>query len=168
MHHSRIVVNLVILFVVAVGWSGTLCAQTPSSFMVAVEPEGMPPMLFEELSNLGSENEIVETSVTDPSTGVTTVLKIPGRLRYFDITLSRGITSSLDIWSWRQQIVDGDLSNGRKDVTVTVHDAGGNPVASWACSTCWPSEIEARLESGEAVAVERLVVTCDEIERVAK
>jgi hypothetical protein len=35
--------------------------------------------------------------------GQEVVLKIPGRLKWENITLKRGITSSMDIWDWRKR-----------------------------------------------------------------
>ncbi len=163
MNHSRLVF---ILLVAAVSWSTVLSAQIPSSFMVSVQPSGMPVMYFQELTNLGSQHEVVEHTVVDGN-GNEIVNKVPGRLKWFDITLSRGLTSSMEIWDWRQLVVDENLPAARKDVAVIVVDAGGNPVARWECVRCWPSEIEARVGVDEPAALERLVLACEGIERVA-
>ncbi len=56
---------------------------------------------FTEVSGIGSETDIVEQKVVSEK-GVEVVMKIPGRLKWGDITLKRGLTSNMDIWSWRK------------------------------------------------------------------
>ena len=76
---------------------------------------------FTECSGLGSENEVVEHKVVD-SSGHEAVRKIPGRLKWGDITLKRGITASLDLWTWRDEIVQGNVKAARQNCTITMLD----------------------------------------------
>jgi phage tail-like protein len=56
---------------------------------------------FTEVSGIGSENEVIEQKVVNAS-GVEVILKIPGRLKWTEVTFKRGITSNTDLWKWRQ------------------------------------------------------------------
>ena len=38
------------------------------------------------------------------------IMKIPGRLKWENIVCKRGITANMDMWKWRQDIVDGLFS----------------------------------------------------------
>jgi len=60
-------------------------------FNFAIDVGGTIKGYFTEVTGLGSENEIVEQKVVSDS-GVEVVLKIPGRLKWGDITLKRGLT----------------------------------------------------------------------------
>ncbi len=60
-------------------------------FNFALEIEGKLAGYFTEASGIGSEHEIVEHKVVDES-GHEMVHKIPGRLKWQDVTLKRGIT----------------------------------------------------------------------------
>ena len=80
-----------------------------TGFNFALELEGVMSGYFTEANGIGSENEIIEHKVVDENAHEITK-KIPGRLKWTDITLKRGITSSMDIWDWRKMVEDGDVS----------------------------------------------------------
>jgi phage tail-like protein len=75
-------------------------------FNFEVKIEGALTGYFTECSGLGSESEVIEHKVVGQG-GKEVVRKIPGRLKWGDITLKRGITLNMDMWSWRKQIEDG-------------------------------------------------------------
>jgi phage tail-like protein len=95
---------------------------------------------FSECSGVGSENEIIEMKVVD-NNGKDAVRKMPGRLKWTDISLKRGITSDLQIWQWRDQVVKGDMEGSRKAVTISMLDMEGNPIAKWHFINAWPSKV---------------------------
>ena len=66
-------------------------------FNFMLELDGALAGYFTECSGVGSENEIVEHKVVDKG-GHEIVRKIPGRLKFTDISLKRGITSDLAIF----------------------------------------------------------------------
>ena len=83
-------------------------------FHFGVEVSGVISGFFTECSGLGSEQEIIEHKVMSES-GQEVVMKIPGRLKWSDITLKRGITSNMDMWNWRKMVEDGDVEGARRD-----------------------------------------------------
>lgn len=95
---------------------------------------------FTECSGIGSENEVVEHKVVD-GTGHEVVRKIPGRLKWTDVTLKRGMTSNLQVWKWRDTVIKGDMSTARADITITMLDRQYQPVAIWNFSKAWPSKV---------------------------
>ena len=109
-------------------------------FNFLLELEGAIAGYFSECSGVGSENEIVEHKVVDKQ-GHEVVRKIPGRLKWQDVTLKRGITSSLQIWEWRQQVIEGKMADARKNISITMLDRTYNPVAIWHFSGAWPSKV---------------------------
>ncbi len=66
-------------------------------FHFAVDLQGTIKGYFTECSGLGSEHEVIEHKVITEK-GQEVVLKMPGRLKWENITLKRGITSNMD---WR-------------------------------------------------------------------
>jgi phage tail-like protein len=137
-------------------------------FHFAVEIQGVVKGFFTECSGLGSENDIIEHKVVTES-GQEIVLKIPGRLKWENITLKRGITSSMDIWDWRKQVEDGKVDEARHDGSVTMFDQGLNPVARWEFKKGWPVKVtgpQPKSDSNE-IGVEELTIAHEYISRVS-
>jgi len=110
-------------------------------FNFALLLEGKAAGYFTECSGIGSEHDVVEHKVVD-ETGHEIVRKIPGRLKWQDITLKRGITSNLDLWEWRDQVVKGAVGDARQNITIQMLDRSyENVVAAWNFSNAWPSKV---------------------------
>jgi phage tail-like protein len=105
-----------------------------------LELEGALAGYFTECSGIGSEHEIVEQKVVDKQ-GHEIVRKIPGRMKWQDISLKRGITSDLKIWEWRDQLVQGKSKDARKNITITMLSRDYKPVAVWHFANAWPSKV---------------------------
>ncbi|MFQ5380397.1 MAG: phage tail protein [Dehalococcoidia bacterium] len=137
------------------------------SFNFALEISGVISGYFTEVSGLGSEHEIVEHKVVS-SSGKEIVMKIPGRLKWENITLKRGITESMDIWDWRKQVEDGNVDSTRRNGSIVMYDQHGSEVSRWNFERGWPSKVSGpspKADSNE-IGVEELTVTHEYIERV--
>ena len=77
-------------------------------FQYMIEVSGVITGYFTECSGLGSENELIEHKVIDDK-GVEHIQMIPGRLKWDQIKLKRGITDNMDIWDWRKMVEDGKM-----------------------------------------------------------
>ena len=99
-------------------------------FHFSVDIQGVVKGYFTEVSGLGSETELIEQKVVNEK-GKDIVLKVPGRLKWENIVLKRGITSSMDIWTWRKKIEDGDVDSNRHDGSITMYNQNLDPVAIW-------------------------------------
>jgi len=93
--------------------------------------------LFSEVSGVGSEHEVIEHKVVT-ETGIDFVQKIPGRLKWSDITLKRGITEMMDFWNWRKMVEDGDIVGARKPASLIMYNQSLQPVAQWDILNAWP------------------------------
>jgi len=121
---------------------------------------------FTEVSGLGSESEVMEQKVVNEK-GVEVVLKIPGRLKWSDVTLKRGITSSLDMWNWRQLVVDGKVKDARMNGSIVMFDRDGAEAARWDFNNAWPLKISGpspKSDSNE-IGIEELTITHESIKR---
>lgn len=109
-------------------------------FNFRLEIEGKITGYFTEAGGLGSENEVIEQKVVDDS-GRDFVQKVPGRLKYSDISLKRGITDDMQIWKWRQMVIDGDMKGARTNCSVIMCDRNFEDIARWNFSNAWPSKV---------------------------
>ena len=109
-------------------------------FNFMLELEGAVAGYFTECSGIGSEHEVVEQKVVDAS-GHELIRKIPGRLKFTDITLKRGITSDLQIWAWREMAVNGKVKDARKNCSITMLSRDYQAVAIWHFANAWPSKV---------------------------
>jgi phage tail-like protein len=95
---------------------------------------------FTEVSGIGSEHEIVEHKVVTED-GHEVVQKIPGRLKWQDVTLKRGITNDTSLWAWRKAVEDGVMSTARANCSIIMMDRNYSDVARWDFINAWPSKV---------------------------
>jgi phage tail-like protein len=95
-------------------------------------------------------------------------MKIPGRMKWEDITLKRGITGNMDVWKWRKQVEQGDVEGARKSGSIIMYNQMLTPVARWDFVRAWPSKVtgpQPKSDSNE-VAIEEMTIVHEGIERV--
>lgn len=138
------------------------------AFNFQLEVAGMMSGFFTEISGIGSEHEIIEHKVMTNS-GQEVVKKIPGRLKWNDITLKRGITSNMDAWQWRKAVETGGISGARYNGTISMFAQDGALVAQWNFENAWPSKVSgpAPKADGNEVGIEEFTLVVEYIERVA-
>lgn len=134
-------------------------------FHFAVEVQGIINGYFTECSGLGSEHEVVEHKIVKE--GVTIVRKLPGRLKWGDITLKRGITANMDMWDWRKQVEDGKVAKARRDGSIIMFDDEFKEVARWNFVAGWPSKVNgpSPKSDGNEVGIEELIIVHEGIVR---
>ncbi|MCA9977398.1 MAG: phage tail protein [Chloroflexota bacterium] len=136
-------------------------------FHFAVEVQGQVTGYFTEVSGLGSEHEAIEHKVINEK-GIEVIMKVPGRLKWENIVLKRGITSDMQIWEWRKKVEDGDVEGARSDGSITMFNQGLDPVARWEFKRAWPLKVtgpSVKSDSNE-IGVEELTLAHEYIERV--
>lgn len=137
-------------------------------FSYGIDVAGTITGFFTKCEGLGSETTVVDHKVVDGS-GRDVVQKIPGRLEWGDITLSRGITNNMDFWKWRKQVEDGKVAEARKNGSIIMYDQTNTEVARWNFVRGWPSKLDGPSLSSEGneVSVESLTIVHEGIERVS-
>lgn len=136
-------------------------------FHFAVDVQGHVAGYFTEVSGLGSEQETIEHKVVNDK-GVEVVMQIPGRLKWENITLKRGITSDMEIWTWRKMIVDGKVNEARADGSVIMYNSELKEMARWNFLRAWPVKVtgpSVKADSNE-IGIEELTLVHESIERV--
>ena len=136
------------------------------SFHFSLEVQGVITGYFTEVSGIGSENEIIEHAVVNEQ-GVEVVMKIPGRLKWGDIELKRGITSNLDIWTWRDQVVNGDVAGARQNGSIVMYNQNLEEVSRWNFENGWPSKVDGPSVKSDdnSIGVESLTISHEGIYR---
>ena len=139
------------------------------AFNFGLEIEGKLSGYFTKVTGIGSESEVVEHKIVNPETGETIIQKIPGRLSWTDVTLSRGVTSNVDVWEWRQMIVDGKVEDARTNCSVIAYNQAGEEIARWNLASAWPSKVTGPEmdSSGQNLMVEEMTIVHEGIERVS-
>jgi len=132
-----------------------------------VEFQGAIKGAFRECTGLGSENELVEYKASGPK-GEYVMLHVPGRMKWNDITLKRGITDDLEMWKWRALVEDGKIDDARKNGSIVMFNQKGDEIARWNFVRAWPSKITGPAANAgtNEVAIEEMVITHEKYERV--
>jgi phage tail-like protein len=133
-----------------------------------VQFTGEDAAYFTEVSGLGSEHEVVEQQATD-NQGNPIILKVPGRLKWEDVVLKRGITTSLTIWDWRKKAEEGKMSEARAAVSISMMDTDGSDVARWDLVDAWPSKVSGPAPKSDSneFGIEEMTIVHEGMERVS-
>jgi phage tail-like protein len=136
-------------------------------FSYSIEIQGILSGYFTECSGLGSEHEVIEHKVVD-TMGRQDTVYVPGRLKWPQISLKRGITDNMDIWHWRKMVEDGNVDLARANGSVVMMDQHLTPTARWDFEEAWPIKVSGpQLKSdSNQIGVEELVIVHRRLWRV--
>ena len=114
------------------------------------------------MSGLSSESEIVEHRVGSSSS----VIKIPGKVRYGNIVLRKGCTVSGELYQWRQRIERGE--DDRRSGAIILVDGNLVEKVRWNFYEAWPCRYDAPEfdASSNAIGIETLELCVQRLERV--
>jgi phage tail-like protein len=133
------------------------------NFNFLVELDGIAQASFIECTGMANTTEVIETRDGGDNT---TVRKLPGKTTHADITLKWGLTDSIELWTWRQSVIDGTFS--RKNGSIVVYDlTNQTEVARWNFVNAWPTKWEgpAFNAKGTDIAIDTLVLAHEGITR---
>ena len=127
-----------------------------AGFDFLVELDGITAAGFSECHGLDVEVEVIE--YREGTDKVNSVRKLPGLVKYTNITLKRGFTADMSLWNWFKSVVNGQVQ--RTTGSIVLLDAARNEVARWNFVNAWPSKWEGpRLcAKTSEVAIETLVI----------
>lgn len=137
------------------------------SFHFAIEVQGQIKGYFTECSGLGSETEVIEHKVVDEK-GHEFIQKIPGRMKWQDISLKRGITKEMDVWAWRKLVEDGNVEGARRNGSIVMFNQAFQEVARWDFVRAWPLKVTgpSLQADSNAFGVEEMTITHEGLTRV--
>jgi phage tail-like protein len=108
---------------------------------------------FSEVDLPAGEIEVIEYREGNE---ISRTRKLPGLVKYPNVTLKRGITGNLELFDWWKAVRDGQLLC--RNVTITLLDEQRQEVQRWLLRDAWPAKIEAGPLNAQAneVAIETL------------
>jgi len=133
------------------------------NFRFRVEIDGIQQAGFSDVTGFDSSIEAVEyREGTDPKY----MRKLSGLTKFGALTLKWGATSTLDIYNWYREGVDGAVV--RKNISIIAINEGGSDEARWNVMNAWPTKYTPPDFSAKAneVAVETLEIAFERIDKV--
>ena len=137
--------------------------------LFALEIQGKVTGCFLDCSGLGSEHEVIEKKLVDDK-GNQVLVTIPGRMKWQQITLKRGIASEdMQLWKWRKEVEDGNVEGARADGSIMMLDQHRNIKARWDFENAWPAKVtgpQLKSDSND-IGVEELTISHTGLWRVS-
>jgi len=129
-------------------------------------PNGPDTILggFSDVSGLSTDIHISEYRNGNESESH--VRKIPGAHKVGDVTLKRGLVSSMDFWRWIRDTRTNGI-NAKKEVVITLRDEAANPVQKFKLRGVVPLKYTGPTLSGKGagdVAMEEIVLSVEGFE----
>jgi phage tail-like protein len=111
---------------------------------VSLTVDGFEIAGFSRCIGLGSESE-VETA--PPSEEEVIFKHLPGPTTGRTVC-ERAVTSNLELATWRDTVLLGDMQAAAKDVSITMYAVDGEPQLRWHLTKAWPSGLTYLFEDG--------------------
>ena len=127
--------------------------------------------LFSEVSGL--EMELETTTELKEGGNNSYVHHLPGRTKYTDLVLKRGVVpKKSNLLRWCQETITGNYTKKIKTRTITVKllDEAGKPLISWNFKNAYPkklalSNLNAKASGESAIMIETITIAYSEFER---
>jgi phage tail-like protein len=132
------------------------------AFNFLVEIDGATKAGFTEVTGL--EFEIAAIEYREGADKPLTVRKLPGLVKYSNITLKRGLTTDRSLWDWIKTVLDGTVH--RANVSIVLLDDQRQAVVRWTLREAWPCKYSgpALNAQGNQVAIESLEICHEGLE----
>jgi phage tail-like protein len=137
-----------------------------TTFSFVLEIDGVELASFRKCSGVEAETETIEYKEATKD-GKMIIRKVPGAMKWSDITLERRIDESKALWEWRKQVQEGDVDAARRTGSIVIKDSTHTEVARWNFEQGWPSKwTGAELDAGSnEIATEKLTITHEGLSR---
>lgn len=90
---------------------------------------------FQDCSGLTVEYEVQEVIEGGNNEFV---LKLPGRRKFTNITLKRGVTANAQFLTWRPKIEGGKIKVEKKNLSILLFNQAGETVKTWNVVQAYP------------------------------
>ncbi len=134
------------------------------NFNFLVEIDGIVRAAFHEVGGLDSSVDIIEHREGGENI---TNRKLPGQVKFSNVSLKWGMTDDLDLYNWHRQWVTGDPAAARKNGSIVLLDRQGQEKARWNFFNGWPSKWSGPSFNAESndVAIEALEIAHEGLAR---
>jgi phage tail-like protein len=119
---------------------------------------------FSEVTGFDISTDAIDYREGDEDTFVR---KLPGLTKFGNVMLKRGVTDSIDLYNWYQDVVSGNVK--RELVTIVVLDEKGDDKARFEIREAWPMKYDPMdlNAKGNDVSIETLELVNEGVKRVA-
>ena len=127
-----------------------------------VEIDGITRAGFRECSGLDTSQDPIEYREGNEAH---TVRKLPGLVKYANISLKRGVTDDAELWEWRKTVMDGTIQ--RKNGSIILLNDTGEEKWRWNFREGWPTKWTGPSfnATGNEVAIETLEIAHEGLEK---
>lgn len=135
------------------------------NFRYRVEIDGLDAGGFSEVSGFDATFDVAEYREGDYA--AITPRKLPGLIKYGNITLKWGACDNMVLYNWLMDINAGTIE--QKTLTITALTEDGSPAASWRVINAWPVKYTAPDFNATAseIAVESIEMAHEGLTRTA-
>src|SRR3954464_444817 len=137
-----------------------------TTFQFVLEVDGIEMASFRKCSGVESETETIEYKEATKE-GKMIIRKVPGAMKWSDITLERRIDESKALWEGRKQGEAGDVPPPRRNGSIVIKDSMKAEVARWDFDRGWVSKwTGAELDAGaNEVPTEKVAIAHEGLHR---
>jgi len=133
-----------------------------ASYNYKLEIDGIQSGGFSECTGLQAESTPIEYR---EGTEDITARKLPGLMKYGNITLKRGVTVSQDLMTWLKFVQDGDIE--RRNVSIVLQNELKQDKVRWNLREAWPCKWTGpdMKATSDEVAIESIEICHEGLER---
>lgn len=133
-----------------------------ASYNYKLEIDGIQSGGFSECTGLQVESTPIEYR---EGTEDITARKLPGLIKYGNITLKRGVTVSQDLMNWLKFVQDGDIQ--RRNVSIVLQNELKQDKVRWNLREAWPTKWTGpdMKATSDEVAIESIEICHEGLER---
>ena len=137
-------------------------SQPYRTYNFRVEIDGIGEAQIAEVVVPAAEIAVVEYREGADKSSATR--KLPGRVKYGNVVLKRGITADLSLYQWFRAVSQGDFQP--RNVMIVLLDAQRQDVRRWLARDAWPVKYDGPTLNAKnnEVAIETLELAVEEIE----
>lgn len=135
------------------------------NFRFRVVIDGIQTAAFADATIPDTSTEAVEYR---EGTDETHSRKLSGLTKFGNITLKKGLTDSMDLYSWRKTIEQKGALKNRKSLSIILVDEEGKEKAHWDVVEAWPIKYDVSPLSakGNEVSIESIELVHEGIKRM--
>lgn len=135
-------------------------------FRFRVEIDGIKQAGFSECSFADGTTDPDENGEGDDSPALGELSDLS---KFGNITLKWGIADSLDLYNWRQQVIDNGAKRARKNLSIILIDEEGKDKVRWDVVRAWPCKYTPPefAAKGNEVAIETLKIVHEGFKRIS-
>jgi phage tail-like protein len=108
-------------------------------FKMTIDGIEVPRLM--EVSGLSSEVDVIEIKQNEKD-GKFSITKVMGRRKVGEVVITRGLTQDKAITDWLAKVMEGKISDSRKNAAITITDYANAPVKEYSLTNCWVKKVE--------------------------